>query len=275
MTKIGDMRILETIQYMGDRLQIAIVLGSVPEGDGKDIEILYANDRTAEIFGYGSGEGMVGQDVRSIMLPDVARLHQGHVGGYMARSQTENTSKMETGRVMGSWRNLKGVRLDGSVVDIQGNVADIKGDEERYFMAIFRDRTEEVARDNELQDALEDACASRQAAEKAAMEAEQARAEAERGLRKQDDLSNQVSLLLNNMTTFRSRIRPESNDTIRGFAKRHWYGLTGLVVAMMTALVLTGMYSNAPSTLAERVLLVLCGVLGTSLASVLMPRRSE
>ena len=271
------MQTLETIRYMGERLQIAIVVGSVPEDGSGDVEILYANDRTAEIFGYESGEGMVGQDVRSIMPPDVARVHRGHVGGYMSRIQTKNGAALaakQSGRIMGSWRNLKGVRLDGSMVDLQANVADIKGDGERYFMAIFRDRTEEVARDNELQDALEKACASKQAAEKAAMEAEQARTEAETALRRQDDLSNQVSLLLNNMTAFRSHIRPD-DKSIRGFDKRHWYGLTGLAIAVVSALVLVGMYSAAPITLVERVLLVFCGVLGTSLASVLMPRRSE
>lgn len=271
------MKTLDTIRYMGDRLQIAIVVGSVPEDGSGDIEVLYANDRTSEIFGYESGESMVGQDVRSLMPPDVARVHQGHVGGYMSRIQTKNGAALvakQSGRIMGSWRNLKGVRLDGSMVDLQGNVADIKGDGERYFMAIFRDRTQEVARDNELQNALEDACAAKQAAEKAAMEAEQARTEAETALRRQDDLSNQVSLLLNNMTTFRSRIRPD-DKTPRGFAKRHWYGLTGLVLSVMTALVLTGMFANAPVSLVERVLLVLCGVLGTSLAAVLMPRRGE
>jgi PAS domain S-box-containing protein len=270
------MQTLETIRYMGERLQIAIVVGSVPEDGSGDIEILYANDRTAEIFGYESGEGMVGQDVRSLMPPDVARVHRGHVGGYVSQAQNKGTMALRrnSGRIIGSWRNLKGVRLDGSMVDLQGNVADIKGDGGRYFMAIFRDRTEEVARDNELQNALEEACESKQAAEKAAMEAEQARTEAETALRRQDDLSNQVSLLLNNMTTFRSHIRPD-DKTIRGFAKRHWYGLTGLVTAAMTALVLTGMFANAPISLVERVLLVLCGVLGTSLAAVLMPRRSE
>lgn len=271
------MQTLDTIRYMGDRLQIAIVVGSVPEDGSGDIEVLYANDRTSEIFGYESGESMVGQDVRSLMPPDISRVHQGHVGGYMSRILTKSGAALaakQSGRIMGSWRNLKGVRLDGSMVDLQANVADIKGDGERYFMAIFRDRTQEVARDNELQTALEEACESKQAAEKAAMEAEQARTEAETALRRQDDLSNQVSLLLNNMTTFRSRIRPDDN-TVRGFAKRHWYGLTGLVVAVMTALVLTGMFYDTPTSLIERVLLVFCGVLGTSLASVLMPRRGE
>ena len=269
---------LETIKYMGDRLQIAIVVGSVPEDGSGDIEILYANDRTAEIFGYESGESMLGQDVRSLMPPDVSRVHRGHVGGYMSRAQTKGGASLaakQSGRIMGSWRNLKGVRLDGSIVDLQGNVADIKSDEERYFVAIFRDRTSEVSRELELQSALGEACASRQSAEKAMAESEQARAEAETALRRQDDLSNQVSLLLNNMTTFRSHIRPNESGTIRGFAKRHWYGLTGLSVAVMTTLVLIGMLFDTPTSIIERVLLVFCGVLGTSLAAVLMPRRSE
>lgn len=271
------MRTLDTIRYMGDRLQIAIVVGSVPEDGSGDIEILYANDRTSEIFGYDSGESMVGQDVRSLMPPDISRVHQGHVGGYMSQAHNKGTVAMRrnAGRIIGSWRNLKGVRLDGSMVDLQGNVADIKGEGERYFVAIFRDRTAEVSREAELQAALEEACTSKQAAEKAVAEAEQARTEAETALRRQDDLSNQVSLLLNNMTTFRSSMRPAERPETRGFAKRHWYGLTGLVVAVMTALILTGMFFETQVTLLERVLLVFCGVLGTSLAAVLMPRRSE
>lgn len=275
------MHVLNTLRYIGDRLQIALVVGSVPTDGSGDIHILYANAPAARLFGYGSGSEMGGQDVRSLMPPEISRVHRNHVGGYLAQSSQHGTVAIRANkeRIMGSWRNLKGVQLDGSLVDLQANVADIRnpdgeGEDERYFVAIFRDRTEEVQREVELQEALEKACEAKAEAEKSAVEAESAREDAEKALQKQDDLSNQVSLLLTNMTSFRSRLRPDA-EAPRGFAKRHWYGLTGLAIAVVSALVLVGMYSSAPITLVERVLLVFCGVLGTSLASVLMPRRSE
>lgn len=271
------MSLLHTLVDLGDRLQIALVVGSVPTDGSGDVSVVYANDRAANIFGYGAGEDVVGQDVRSLMTPDVARVHQGHVGGYLSRSKSKNGAAFaakQQGRIMGSWRNLKGVRLDGSLIDLQANVADIKSQEDRYFIAVFRDRTEEVQRERDLREALEQACKAKAEAEASMQEAETARAEAETYLRRQDDLSNQVSLLLNNMTTFRSHAKPDE-VTFRVFARHHWYSLTGLAAASMTALVITGMFFDTPVSLVERVLLVLCGVLGTSLASVLMPHRGE
>lgn len=262
------MHVLDTLRYIGDTFHISLVIGSVPVDGSGDINILYANDSAAELFGYKAGREMHGQDVRALMPPEVSRQHRSHVEDYLKAGGRKEP-------IMGSWRHLKGTRFDGSLVDLYANVADVQNPdgEGRYFVGFFCDRTEEVQREVELQEALEKACEAKAEAEMSAVEAESAREDAEKALQKQDDLSNQVSLLLTNMTSFRSRLRPDA-ETPRGFAKRHWYGLTGLALAVMSALVLMGMYSAAPITIVERVLLVFCGVLGTSLASVLMPRRS-
>lgn len=258
------MKVIDTIQYMADRLQIAMIVGSVP-GDGSgDIAILYANTRAAELFGYEAGVDMLGQDVRTLMPPEIARVHREHVGGYMTQA-SEGTfmlrkSRLRADRIMGAWRNLKGVRLDGSLVDLQANVADIKNEDERYFVAIFRDRTSDVQREEDLQKALTEACASRAEAEKSAQEAESAKAEVEEALKKQNDLSKQVSLLLSNMTTFRTIAKDTEPQST---AWKTWTIATMALACVVVPLILFAGVES-PTTLAEKVILVLSGALGAA-----------
>ena len=266
------MNVLETLQYMGDRVQIAVIIGSVPTDGSGDISILYANDPASTLFGYESGGDMVGADVRSLMPPDIARAHQSHVGGYLIQSQAKGGTMMiraKSGRIMGSWRNLKGVRLDGSSVDLQVNVADIKNNDERYFMAIFRDRTEEVAREKELREAVNSAVLARSEAEDSAKEAIEAKAKAEEALKRQDDLSNQVNLLLTNLTSFRPQTTLETAMPPAGITRRQWFIASCVVGLLMAGAVMLETVEGVPVSLVERVLLVLAGVLGTSAAGVL------
>ena len=263
---------LDTIKYMGDRLQIALVVGSVPKDGSGDIGILYANNPASNLFGYDSGDDMVGGDVRSLMPPEIARAHQSHVGAYMIQAQAKGGTMMmraKPHRIMGSWRNLKGVRLDGSMVDLQANVADIKNEGERYFVAIFRDRTEEVAREKELHEAVESACSARAEAEGSAKEAEEAKAKAEAALQKQDDLTKQVNLLLTNLTSFRPQTTQGKVMPSKGVTRRQWIVASFIVSALMVGAFMAESIEGVPVSLVERVLLVLAGVLGTSAAGVL------
>lgn len=263
------MNALDTIKYMGDRLQIALVVGSVPKDGSGDIGILYANDPASNLFGYDSGDDMVGGDVRSLMPPEIARAHKSHVGAYMIQAQAKGGTMMmraKPHRIMGSWRNLKGVRLDGSMVDLQANVADIRNEDERYFVAVFRDRTEEVAREKDLREAVESAQLSRSEAENSAKEAEESKAKAEAALQKQDDLTNQVNLLLTNLTSFRPQTTQETATSPKGVTRRQWVVTSFVVAALMVGAFMSESVDGAPVTLVERVLLVLAGVLGTSIA---------
>ena len=271
------MRLIETLTILGERLQIAIVIGSVPTDGSGDIVILYANDRTADIFGYDSGADMKDLEVRSLMTPDIARVHQGHVGGYLIRAQSRNGAALaqkQSGRIMGSWRNLKGVRLDGSTVDIQANVADIKNDVERYFIAVFRDRTEDVQREQELQEALEKANQSKDEIEEAMKQTELAKAEAEAALRRQETLSNQVNLLLENLSERKSGTQVVDRRSLgTGFDRRQLFvGLLFLLIFLAGACVLYGEINPGGVAVLERVLLVLSGAAAALTSGIIDPR---
>ena len=235
-------RLIETLDQVADRLQIAMVVGSVP-GDGSgDIRVVVANASAATLFGYASGTSMVDMDVRALMPSHVSATHRSWVDGYVSRNHRSATG------IMGSWRNLDAVRRDGQTVPVQANVADIRNSEERYFVAVFRDRTEEVRAAAQLQQAIDEAHHLQSVAETARREADEARKVAEDGLLRQKRLSGQIMLL-----------------------RQIFLGTVGLVV-MLGLLIATQWFTGRadPDGLAmvERVLLVLTGILGSAMASV-------
>jgi PAS domain S-box-containing protein len=243
------MKVIETLEQVGDRLQIAMVVGSVPTDGSGNIAILFANNAAATLFGYPSGPTMKGVDVLSLMQDQYGVGHRAHVDGYVSRGH-----KSATG-IMGSWRNLEALRKDGQVIPVQANVADIRNSEERYFVAVFRDRSEEVRQARQLEQALDEAHhlqamadRARQEAEKMHLEADEARKSAEDGLLKQKRLSGQIMLL------------------------RHIFmGTIGLVIMLGVLIAtqwLTGRADPDGLAMVERVLLVLTGILGSAMAAV-------
>lgn len=239
------MNVIETLSEMGDRLQVAMVVGSVPLDGTGDIEILYANAPAAALFGYPSPYSMKGMDVRNLIPPEIAKDHRSIVAGYVEKA---NGGTVRTSSVMGSWRALFGVRKDGSQVALQVNVADIRNSEERYFVGMFRDRTRELQVENDLQNALKQAEeeAERSLALKRAAEA--AQAAAEDSLLKQKRLSGQITLL-----------RQIFHGTVGLVC------LLGFLVAVSWA---TGTTDKDALSMIERVLLVLTGILGSAMSSV-------
>jgi PAS domain S-box-containing protein len=240
---------------------------------------MYANEPAAKLFGYGSGSEMVGADVRSLMPSEVARNHRGLVGSYLTQANIRGTLAMRSNkeRIMGAWRNIRGVCLDGTLVDLQANVADIRNPDdasthERYFVAIFRDRTEEVQREEALQEALEKACTAKSDAERSEEEAESARKDAEKASQKQGDLANQVNLLLTNLTGF-SPAQP-TPQAVKGTRHRQWIITSTITAVLMFGVLMLESTGSAPVPLLERVLLVFAGVLGTSLSGVCGPRNT-
>jgi PAS domain S-box-containing protein len=241
----------ETVEYLSDRVQIAIVIGSVPTDGSGDIEVLHANGPAAVLFGYSSPERMVGLDVRSLMPPEIARDHRGHVGGYVERA---NGGKVRQSSIMGSWRKLHGVRADGSRVSIEANVCDLRNNEERYFVAFFKDRTEIEAEIARAEAATAEAHEATREAERLARVAEEARKAAEDGLLRQRRLSGQITLL-----------------------RQIFAGTTGLVVMLGVLVVAqwsTGSEGEGLSMIKD-VLLVLTGILGSAMASVFDTRSRD
>ena len=239
------MDVIDTLRQVADRLQVGMMIGSVP-GDGSGhIELLHANPVAAMIFGYPSPDALKGADVRTLMPQTIARDHRDNVAAYVKRA---NGGGIRQSSVMGQWRSLEAVRMDGSRVPVSVNVADVRNTAERYFVAIVRDRSESVAREAELAQAVEEA-------RRLAEEAEEARTAAEDGLLRQKRLSGQISLL-----------------------KQIYTGTIGLVV-LLGVLTVASWATGAkdPDSLAmfERVLLVLTGMLGSALAAVFDTRRGD
>jgi PAS domain S-box-containing protein len=245
------MNVRETIEYLSERVQIAIVIGSVPTDGSGNIDILHANGPAAVLFGFPSPDSMRGMDVRSLMPSEIARDHRGNVGSYVERA---NGGKIKKTGIMGSWRKLHAVRADGSQVSVEANVCDLRNNEERYFVAFFKDRTEIETEIERAEAATLEAHEATAEAERLAQVAEEARAAAEDGLLRQQRLSGQVTLL-----------------------RQIFAGTVGLVV--MLGLLVVAQWSTGSTgeglSMIKDVLLVLTGILGSAMASVFDSRKQE
>jgi PAS domain S-box-containing protein len=230
--------VLKTIKMVADRVQVAMVVGSFPSDGSGEIRVLHANQPAAHLFGFGSPTHMAGVNIRSLMPSDVSKDHTRIVQDYLGRSPSE---AIRSSSIMGRWRSLDAHKQDGTKFPVAANVADIQSNGERYFVAVFMDRTNEVQREERLKAALGEA-------ETARLEAEAARKSAEDGLLKQKKLSAQVTLL-----------------------RQLFQGTIGLVVMlgiMVVASWFTGTTDKEALSMIERILLVLTGILGSAVASV-------
>ena len=245
------MNVLETVEYLSDRVQIAIVIGSVPTDGSGNIDVLHANGPAAVLFGFSSPERMKGTDVRSLMPPEIARDHRGHVSSYVERA---NGGKILKTGIMGSWRKLKAQRADGTCVSVEANVCDLRNSEERYFVAFFKGRAEIEAEIARAEAATVEAQEATREAERLTKVAEDAKAAAEDGLLRQKRLSGQITLL-----------------------RQIFAGTTGLVVMLGVLVVAqwsTGSEGEGLSMIKD-VLLVLTGILGSAMASVFDTRARD
>jgi PAS domain S-box-containing protein len=244
------MTVLETLQYLGDRIQIAMVVGSTPTDGSGDIRILYANSPACFLFKYDSLEG---KDIRDLMPQNHALSHRQKVNSYVERDSRGAAVRQKS--IMGSWRNLEALCADGQEVPVAANVADIKNSEERYFVAMFKDRSDQVRQEKELAEAMESAKLNLEKAENAKKEADELREKAESALLKEKRLTGQISLL------------------------RQIFGGTVGLVALLGILIVLSWYVGADKSkdalaMIERVLLVMTGILGSAMASVFDSRNS-
>ncbi len=125
------MKVIETLEMMGNRLQIAIVVCDYPQDKSGDLTIRYANSPATQLFKYQHLE-MNGLDVRKLMPINIAKSHRTYVNNYKETSET--ASGHRSSGIMGNWRSLQGVAKDGSLILLKANVADIKNSEERVKM---------------------------------------------------------------------------------------------------------------------------------------------
>lgn len=104
--------------------------------------IRLVNPAVVEMFDYAPEE-LLGQNVR-ILMPN---RHGDHHDGYMHRY-------MDTGdaRIIGKGRDLEGRRKDGSEFPIHLSIGEFSVNDQRYFVGIIRDLTDEVAERARLQE---------------------------------------------------------------------------------------------------------------------------
>lgn len=242
------MTVLETLQQMADRLQVAIIIGSIPTDGSGDIKVVHANPPAAVMFGFFHPKEMVDADVRSLMPAAIAKVHRSMVNDYMENRGSRPSS------IMGSWRNLDGIKKDGTVMPVAANVARVQNAAEQYFVAVFRDRTEEVRKEAELAAAIEASQAMAKVAKDAQAEAEAALKKAEDGLLKEKRLTGQIATL-----------------------RMVFAGVVSLVVLLAVLIVVqwsTGAQSGEGIGMVKDILLVLTGILGSAMASVFDSRNS-
>lgn len=243
------MTVLETLQQMSDRLQVAIIVGSIPTDGSGDIRVIHANAPAAVMFGFFNPKDMNGIDVRSLMPSDIARSHKSMVANYL-ESRTHRPSS-----IMGAWRDLDGVKKDGSVVPVSANVARVQNSEEQYFVAVFRDRTDDVRKESELSAAVAESKRMTELAHAAKSQAEDALKKAEDSLLKEKRLMGQIATL-----------------------RMVFAGVVSLVVLLAVLIIVqwaTGAQSGEGISMVKDILLVLTGILGSAMASVFDSRNSQ
>lgn len=96
--------------------------------------ILEANRATERMFGYSRQE-LVGNNVRMIMPPHVARNHDGYIAEYL-----------DTGvrRIIGIGREVTAQHKSGSTIPVHLSISEVCIDGQRYFSGMLRDISAEV-----------------------------------------------------------------------------------------------------------------------------------
>lgn len=246
------MKVIETLEMMGNRLQIAIVVCDYPTDQSGDLRVRYANGPAATLFGYGHME-MIGVDVRALMPEHISSSHRSYVNNY--KESVESASGARASGIMGSWRKLDAKKKDGTLIPLRANVADIKNSEERYFVAVFADRSGEVAREAALQESVDRNAKVIAELEELKRAADEAKMKAEESLLQEKKLTGQITLL-----------------------RQIFTGTVGLITMLGVLIITSWVTGNneAKDSLAmiERVLLVLTGILGSAMASVFDSRNN-
>jgi PAS domain S-box-containing protein len=104
--------------------------------------IVQANRLAAEMFGYPL-EALIGGNVNRLMPPEDATRHDGYLRRYIESGKAS---------IIGSGRVAEGLRANGARFPIHLAVNEVRVGEERIFVGIVTDITEQVARERELRD---------------------------------------------------------------------------------------------------------------------------
>ena len=90
------------------------------------------NSAAEKIFGYASDE-VIGQNIKMLMPQPYEREHDGYLYNYLSTGNK---------KIIGSGREVEGLRKDGTTFPLELAVSEVKLDNRRFFIGITRDITE-------------------------------------------------------------------------------------------------------------------------------------
>ncbi len=90
------------------------------------------NPAAEKIFGYSADE-VAGQNIKMLMPQPYQREHDGYLYNYMSTGKK---------KIIGSGREVEGLRKDGTTFPLELAVSEVKLDDRRLFIGIIRDITE-------------------------------------------------------------------------------------------------------------------------------------
>jgi len=109
--------------------------------------VLHWSPGATTIFGY-TAEEAIGRDITLIMPPEIAGHHAGYIEAYFRTGEA---------KIIGSGREVEGVRKDGSAVPLELNISEAEFGGRTLFTGILRDITDRKRILNELIEAREQA----------------------------------------------------------------------------------------------------------------------
>ncbi len=138
----------ESMQKSEERLRLvldAVVDGIITIDEGGIVKDV--NPAAERIFGYGRAE-MIGRNVSMLMPEPYRSEHDSYMARYLATSEPH---------IIGSGREVRGLRKDGSTFPLDLAVSELAQDGQRLFTGVIRDITERKAANAALQQAKEQA----------------------------------------------------------------------------------------------------------------------
>lgn len=127
------------------RAQLGALINTAVDGivstDASGV-IRLVNPAMTQIFGW-TIEEMLGKNVKMLMETRHARQHDGYMQRYMETGEA---------RIIGIGRQLKAVHKDGHEFPIHLSIGEFRLGEDRYFVGILRDMSEETAEHARLQE---------------------------------------------------------------------------------------------------------------------------
>lgn len=245
------MDVFAALRFTLARLQVPV---AVCHDVGGRLKILVANVPCAGVFGYPKAESLV-----SLAIEDLIPAHDLIV--------------------VDRWRDFDGVRCDGTSIPVSITVTDVRDDDEHYMLAVFYDRTSNVAevqrRDAERAREVTTLVAAQRVTQQALDETDKAREEAELARAESDKLREESEVARQGAET---RLLDQQRLSGQMHLLRQVFTGTLLLVLLLGVLIVAQWTTDGNAeglTMVKDILLVLTGILGSAMSSMFDSRNRD